>query len=244
MLLLFRTFFAPPRHFILLVVAAWVGAALAEKGAERHGINKNDLNNLVYYGIIAFVIGGRIAFAMQNIAAFTKSPLDLFSINTDVFDPLGGFAAGIIVALVYGQRRNLLFWPVLDALTPFFAILTTGIGLSRLAAGTAFGLPADIPWGIELWNAARHPTQIYETLASLLIFGLIWFKRNYPGAGMLFLTFTSLTAASQLFIQAFRGDSILILNGLKQEQILAWFALVISFTFFEVRYNTIKKAVN
>ncbi len=235
MLTLFRNLFSPPRHMILLFIAAWIGLTFAEKHTERYGVSKNDLNNITFYSLIAFVIGGRLSFVLQNMPAFTKSPLGIISINPDIFDPLGGLAVAVIAAVIYGQRQGLLLWNTLDALTPFFAVLGIGIGLSHLAAGTAFGTETDLAWGIDLWNATRHPTQIYETLASLLIFGLVWFQKQNPRPGILFLTFAALTAASQIFIQAFRGDSTLILDGLRQEQVIAWVALVIIFILFETR---------
>jgi phosphatidylglycerol:prolipoprotein diacylglycerol transferase len=237
MLTLFRDLFSPPRHMILLVAAAWIGLSLAEKRAERHGISKDNLNNITFYGLIAFIIGGRISFVLQNIPAFIKSPLGIISINPDIFDPFGAITAAFIVALVYGQRNKLLFWNTLDALTPLFAILSMGLGLTHLAAGTAFGKETDLPWGINLWNATRHPTQIYETLASLLTFSLLWFKKQNPHAGILFLTFAALTAASQLFIQAFRGDSVLILGNIHREQVAAWIVLAICFMLFELRFK-------
>ena len=235
MLTLFRNLFSPPRHLILLFISVWIGLAFAEKRSERYGVSKENLNNITFYSLLAFVIGGRLSFVLQNIPAFTKSPFGIISINPDIFDPLGGLAAAILVAFIYGQRRKLLLWNTLDALTPFFAILAIGIGLSHLAAGTAFGKETKLAWGIDLWNATRHPTQIYETLASLLIFGLVWFQKQNPRPGILFLTYAALTAASQLFIQAFRGDSTLTFNGLRQEQVIAWVALVVLFILFETR---------
>jgi len=235
MLILFRNLFSPPRHMILLVIAVWVGLTLAEKRAERNNISRDDLNNITFYGLIAFIIGGRVSFVLQNIPAFLKTPLDVISINTSIFDPVGAMAAAIITGLVYGQRRKLLAWPTLDSLTPFFAITVIGVGLSHLAAGTAFGKETDLAWGIKLWNAMRHPTQIYEILASLLTFILLWFKKHDPRSGILFLTFAALTTGSQLFIQAFRGDSLLIFNGLRQSQIFAWAVLIIIFILLELR---------
>ena len=220
---------------LLIFAAAWIGLTIAEKRAERNGISKENINNIIFNGLITFVIGGRISFILQNIPAFIKNPFGVVSINPDMFDPLGAVTAAIIVVLVYGQRRRLLFWYTLDALTPFFAILTIGIGLSHLAAGTAFGKETKLVWGINLWNATRHPTQIYETLASFLTFGLLWFKRHDTRSGILFLTFAALTAGSQLFIQAFRGDNTLILNGLRQEQVIAFAALAFIFILFEYR---------
>ncbi len=220
---------------ILLVAAAWIGLTLTEKRAERHGISKENINNIIFYGLLAFIIGGRLSFVLQNTPAFIKSPLGIISVNPDIFDPAGGAAVAFLVALIYGQRSGLLFWDTLDALTPFFAILSIGMGLGHLAAGTAFGKETDLAWGINLWNATRHPTQIYETLASVLIFSLLWLKKHDPHPGILFLTFGALTAGSQLFIHAFRGDSTLILNGIKQEQVVALAALAVIFILLEHR---------
>jgi phosphatidylglycerol:prolipoprotein diacylglycerol transferase len=235
MLSLFSSLFSPPRHLILLVIAAWVGLTLAEKRAERHGVSRENINNLIFYGLIAFLAGGRISFVLQHISAFAKSPLDVFSINPDTFDVFGGLVSMALTLLIFGQRNQLALWPTLDALTPFFAAIAIGLGLSHLASGTSFGIPANVPWTIELWNADRHPSQIYEILASVLIFGLLWFKRHDPRPGLLFLTYTALTAASHVFLSAFRGDQTLILNGIKQEQVWALAVLAISFLFLELR---------
>jgi phosphatidylglycerol---prolipoprotein diacylglyceryl transferase len=165
MLTLFRSLFAPPRHLILLLAALWLGLTLSEKRVGRHGISKDALNNMVYYSLLGYVVGGRVLFVLANLSAFTQSPLSIFSLNIDLFDPMGALATAILVGFVYGQRQNLSLWSTLDALTPLFATLAIGLSLSHLAAGTAFGRPTNLPWGIDLWNAARHPTQIYELIA-------------------------------------------------------------------------------
>lgn len=220
---------------ILLLVAAWLGLTLAEKSAARYGISKDDLNNVTFYGLLALIIGGRISFVLQNLSAFIKSPLGIFSINPDLFDISGGLAAAVIVALIYGQRRNLKLWSTLDALTPFFAALAIGLGLSHLAAGTAFGKETHLPFGILLWNATRHPTQIYETIAALLVLGLIWRGKENLAPGALFLAFTALTAFAQIVIQSFRADVILIFNGINQAQVIAWLILAVCFLLVEIR---------
>lgn len=225
MLTLFRSLFAPPRHLILILAALWVGLTLSEKRAARYGIAKEALNNLLYYSILGYILGGRLLFALSNLSAFTQSPLSLFSLNIDLFDPLGALATALLVGLVYGQRQRLPFWPGLDALTPLFAVLWIGLALSHLAAGTAFGSATDVPWGIELWNATRHPTQVYELIASLLIFVVIWFRKSTIPPGASFLLFVVLAAGSRLFLEAFRGDSTLILGGLRLAQVIAWAVL-------------------
>jgi phosphatidylglycerol:prolipoprotein diacylglycerol transferase len=226
---IFRSLFAPPRDLILIVAALWIGLVLAEKRSGRHGVSKDALNNLIFYSLIGFVFGGRILFVVANYSAFAESPLNIFSINIDLFDPLSGLLIAILAGFVYARRQNLLFWSTLDALTPIFASLAIGFHLSHLAAGTAFGSPTDLPWGINLWNAMRHPTQIYELIASLIIFGLIWFRISDSPEGLLFIHFLALTAGSRLLLEGFRGDSTLINGGLRFAQIAAWFVLAVAF---------------
>ena len=230
---LFRSLFAPPRHLILLLAALWVGLALAEKRVERHHLTKEALNSLVYYGVLGYILGGRLLFVLGNLPAFSDNPLNIFSLNIDLFDPFGALALAVIVGFAYGQRQKLSLWSTLDALTPFFAILAIGLSLSHLAAGTAFGSPTNVPWGMELWNATRHPTQIYGLIAGVLIFAFVWFRDPGPSSGTDFLWFTSLTAGAHLFIDAFRGDSTLVFGGLRLSQIVAWLVLAAALFAFE-----------
>jgi phosphatidylglycerol:prolipoprotein diacylglycerol transferase len=221
----FRTLFAPPRHFILVFAALWIGLTLAEKRTERHGISKDALHNITFYSILAYILGGRLLFALSNLSSFTPSPLSIFSPNPDLFDPASGLVTMILVGMIYGQRQKLPLWGALDTLTPLFATLAIGLHLSHLAAGTAFGSPTDLPWGIDLWNATRHPTQIYELIAALIIFGLLWFRKSDVPAGILFLNFIALTAGARLLLEAFRGDSTLVFGEFRLAQVVAWIVL-------------------
>ncbi len=234
MLDLFRNIFAPPRDLILLVAAAWIGMSLAEKRAARSHAEKSLVSNLIFYGVLAYLLGGRIFYALEHLPAFTQSPLSLISPNTSAFDSWGALAAALIAGFVYGQRKGMLFWSTLDALTPFFALLAIGIGFSHLASGAAFGIETTVPWGINLWGAIRQPTQIYEIIASLVTFGVIWFRKANSKPGSDFLLFAALTSASRLVIEGFRGDSTLVLGGIRSAQVIAWLILAISLVALEL----------
>lgn len=239
MFILFRSLFAPPRHLILLLAALWIGLALAEKRAERHNVSKDTLSNMAYFGILGYILGGRLIYVLTYFSAFARSPLSIFSLDPELFEPTGAIVVASLVGFVYAHRQKLAFWSTLDALTPLFATLAIGLSLTHLAAGTAFGSQTDLPWGVGLWGAIRHPSQIYELVASSLIFGLIWFHRTESPSGIACLTFIALTAAARVFLEAFRGDSTLIFGGLRLEQVLAWIVLAVALLTGE----TIKKHV-
>ncbi len=233
----FRSLFAPPRDLILVVAALWIGLALAERRTQRHSISKDALNNLVFYSLLSYLLGGRILFALANSSAFADSPLNLFSLNIDLFDSTSGLLVAIVVGAVYAKRQNLPLWNTLDAITPILALLAIGLHLSHLAAGTAFGSPTTLPWGVDLWNATRHPTQIYELIAALIILSLIWFRNSELSPGLLFLNFAALTAGARLFFEAFRGDSTLSFGGLRLEQVIGWIVLGASLILLDYRHR-------
>jgi phosphatidylglycerol:prolipoprotein diacylglycerol transferase len=215
------------------MIALWVGLYLSERRVARHNISKEEFNNLIFYSLIGYIVGGRVLFALENLSAFRGNALSLFSINIDLFDLAGAIVTAVIVGFVYGQRRKLPLWSTLDALTPLLTILAIGLSLTHLAAGTAFGKPTSLPWGIELWNATRHPTQIYELIVSLLIFGAIWFGKVSLPAGYNFLLFAAMSAGGRLFLEAFRGDSTVIFGEIRIAQLVAWVVLAIAFVAME-----------
>lgn len=210
-----------------LLLALWFGLSLAEKFASKRGLAADTLYNLTFAGLIAGLIGARLGTIFQYPHAFIESPLSLFSLNPGLLDAFAGFAAGLISMLIYGQRTKLTFWNTLDVLTPLLAVMAVGFAVAHIASGEAFGAETSLPWGVNLWGAKRHPTQFYELGLALVILAFLGWKSkdNQLANGLLFLLFTALTAGSRLFLEAFRGDSVIILGGLRSAQIIAWIIL-------------------
>lgn len=215
-----------PQFSILL--AFWLGISLAERQAPRHGISADGLYNLVFTGLVAGLIGARIGYVFQNLSAFIQSPLSLFSLNPGLLDAFSGIAIALLGMFIHGQRKNISFWHAVDALTPLLAVLAIGIAFAHIASGESFGSETNLPWGINLWGVKRHPSQFYELITAITIFSLITFspKFNYK-TGTTFLVFLALSATARLFLEAFQGDSLTILNGFRVPQIIGWSVLAI-----------------
>jgi len=215
---------------LVLLAGLWLGLSLAERRARRSSYNPADLYNLVFIGLIAGVIGARLSYAATFPDAFSGNMINLVSLNPGLLDPFAGLLIAVAAAAIYMYRKHLSFWRTLDNLTPFFAVMAIAIGISHLASGNAFGKPTDLPWGIHLWGAIRHPSQAYEIIFAILtlIAVLIMDKTRWGQfPGFIFLLFISLTAFSRIFLEAFRGDSFLLANGFRQAQIIAWVILAV-----------------
>lgn len=219
---------------LILLAGLWIGLSLAERQAKRYGVQPGVLDNLILLVMVAGVLGARLAYVVRYPAVFSENPASILSLNPGLLDPWGGLAAAVLAGLIYGQRKKLPFGSTLDALTPALAVMGVALALSHLASGSAYGAPTDLPWAIDLWGAERHPTQVYEILAASLILLIVW-----PGAGLWdryagradlrpgvrFLGFAALSAFARLFLEAFRGDSVLLPGGFRSAQVLAWLVL-------------------
>lgn len=216
---------------LILLLGVWLGLSLAERHAAQHRVDAEGLYTLVLLSIIFGIVGARLAYIIQHASAFVSSPFSMLSLNPGLLDIWGGLAAAIIAALIYGQRKGMSFFPLMDALTPGFATFAIALALSNLASGSGFGSPTNLPWSIELWGAQRHPTQLYEGIGAAIILWRVWsqFGHEPPQpAGRTFLRFISLSAGLKIFLEAFRGDSVLVLGNLRAAQIVAWIILALS----------------
>jgi prolipoprotein diacylglyceryltransferase len=206
---------------LFLLAGAWVGSWLIDRAAPKQRISAGILNNLVFLSLLAGILGARLWYAVRYIDVYLSEPLSLFTLNPTTLAPMEGAATGLLFALIYGQRKELPLWPTLDALTPAFAAMSIAFGFAHLSSGDAFGAATDLPWGIELWGASRHPAQVYEIVAGVLILALVLrlgSERLVPG--VTFLGWLALIAGSRLFLEAFRGDSMIMLGSIRTAQIV------------------------
>ena len=222
---------------LVLLLGFWIGLSLSERYAARFTVDKDHFSNMIWIALIGGVIGARLAFVGRYPAAFSGNLIGLISLNPAMLDLQGGALAAALAALVYGQRKSMPFWDTLDALTPMFAVMGVAVGAAHFASGDAYGAPAALPWSVELWGAARHPTQVYEILLAAGIVWLIWPGRNKPEAlpGDLFLRFVAWSAGARLFVETFRGDSAVWFGSLRVAQLAAWLLLALALAGMQFR---------
>jgi phosphatidylglycerol:prolipoprotein diacylglycerol transferase len=215
---------------LVLIFGLWLGLAFSERRIKKYGKDPNYLYNLVFISLIFGVIGARLSYIVVYPDAFSTNLWNVISINPGLLDPNAGAFFAVSAGLIFIFRKKLPIWSVLDDLTPLLAVVACAQGVANLAAGSGFGSPTELPWGIHLWGAFRHPSQVYETFLASLILLVIHFIDRAKGElkpGNLFLIFISLSSLSRLFLEAFRGDSIIIGDGFRQAQIISWLVLAV-----------------
>jgi phosphatidylglycerol:prolipoprotein diacylglycerol transferase len=82
-------------------------------------------------------------------------------------------------------------------------------------AGCCYGRPTDLPWAVTFTDPQTlgplgvpvHPTQLYESLLYMLVFGFIlWLRKRKSFQGELFGSYLLLAGLARFIVEFFRGD--------------------------------------
>ena len=216
--------------FLALLVGLWGGMILLDHESKRMKLNPSTVANLVIYSTLAGLIGARLGYALQFRALYASKPLSLLALTPTTLSPSMGFLVGLIAFWILLDHQNLPVRPALDALAPGLALFMVFLGASHILSGDAYGAPTRVPWAIRLWNEYRHPSQFYETFTALIIFLVILKRFPKPdGAGLNFGLTIALTAASRVFLETFRGDSVFWPAGFRAAQVIALVLMAVGF---------------
>lgn len=158
---------------------------LALGRAQRLGLNKNQITDLLFYCAFGVILGGRLGYALfYHFERVLADPLWLFKVWEGGMAFHGGFI-GVVLAVVYFAYKHKLNWLDLgDFIAPFTPL---GFALGRLGNfinGELWGRITTQPWGMIFPQAGpepRHASQIYQFfLEGLLLFALLWLFSRKP----------------------------------------------------------------
>jgi phosphatidylglycerol:prolipoprotein diacylglycerol transferase len=167
----------------------WLLARRARAAAG--GWRPEEVADLVFFAALGGVLGGRLGYVLfSNVAAYLRSPLELFAVWRGGMSFHGG-VLGFVAALGYfAWRHRRPFFAVADFVVP---VVPLGLLLGRIANFVnqeLWGAPSAVPWAVVFTNPAaggvpRHPSQLYEAaLEGLVLFVVLnWLWRRRPPVG-------------------------------------------------------------
>ncbi|WP_299645035.1 prolipoprotein diacylglyceryl transferase [uncultured Chloroflexus sp.] len=213
---------------LILLLGGWLILQVSGRAARLKQLNGDRLEMIIFITMLAGVIGARLGYALMAWPSYVADPWALLSRDLQAFSPLAGVATAIIIGSVMLWRQRWPLWPTFDALTPGIALAVLTHAIAQLASGDGYGLPAEVPWAINLWGELRHPTQLYAALTALIAL-VVWrvrYRQSQPH-GMLFLTVSALLAAGTLIGEGFAATGWLLPGQVRGSQVVALAILVI-----------------
>lgn len=212
-----------PTYLVIISFLYTFGTYWIFKRSRGHGLS----GQLAMDISIAIMVGGLVGSRSLHVffeypSFYLEEPLEIFKIWNGGFVFYGGLIGGFLAAylVVRHRKENPFAW--MDVFAP---VLAVGYGIGRmgcLLAGCCYGLECDLPWAIsypaDLGNppagVLRHPVPIYDLMASLIIFLILFvmekFKSRLPiylqKSGSLFFVWMFLFGIQRIIMEDLRDD--------------------------------------
>jgi phosphatidylglycerol---prolipoprotein diacylglyceryl transferase len=206
------------RWYGLLFASCFLfGYIIMRKMFKNEGLGEEILDRLTIYMAIGTIVGARLGHCLFYEPAFyLRHPLEILLVWHGGLASHGA-ALGILIALgLFVRKEKKGYAWVLDRIAIVVGLSGFFIRMGNLMNSEIYGVETTVPWGfVFLRNhevAPKHPTQIYEGMAYLLIFFLIywmyWRQKGKVYQGLLISIFLILVFTSRFFIEFLKENQV------------------------------------
>jgi len=180
---------------------------------DDSAITPDTLIDLTIVCLVGAIIGSRLVSAALSWDQFADRPGRLLYVWEGGLSFHGGVAGGLLTGSLFVIRRKLPYGRAVDLVAPGLAL---GYAITRIGCflnGCCYGVPTDLPWGVRFPALAVggteavpvHPTQLYSSAMSLIIFGLLLAIRGHLSRpGHLGLVYLVLYSVGRFIIEFWR----------------------------------------
>lgn len=195
----------------LMYVIGFLGAwLLARSRADRLGISRQAVSDMIFYGALGVVLCGRFGYVLfYGLERLWQDPVWIVRVWEGGMSFHGGLIGVLVAALVFANKYRLGFIQLTDFIAP---IVPVGLGAGRLGNFINQELPgreSTLPWAIDYprYGAVlRHPSAIYQGLTEgLVLFAILWWVSRKPRQrGLMSGLFMLLYGAFRFITEFFR----------------------------------------
>jgi phosphatidylglycerol:prolipoprotein diacylglycerol transferase len=201
-------------YVLTFVVAYFIISS--ETTRKKLPLTKDDVADLVFYGAMGVVLGGRLGYILfYNLGFYLNNPLKLFAVWEGGMSFHGGILGVILAFLLFAHRKKLSFLTLIDMAALCSPV---GLGLGRIGNfinGELYGRPTNVAWGMVFPGSdglARHPSQLYEAfLEGIVLFIIVRVISRCPyPAGVSAWTFVAGYGLFRFIVEFFRQPDVQI----------------------------------
>jgi phosphatidylglycerol:prolipoprotein diacylglycerol transferase len=171
-------------YLLGFVTFIWLGKKRL-RTLNRPGWDDKFLDDLLFYGVIGVIAGGRLGEVLfYNPGYYFSHPAKILAVWEGGMSFHGGFLGVLVAMALFARSRNIRWLALMDFVAP---LTPPGLAFGRVGNfinAELWGRPTDVPWGMvfpNVDNLPRHPSQLYEfALEGVALFTLLWLYSRKP----------------------------------------------------------------
>jgi phosphatidylglycerol:prolipoprotein diacylglycerol transferase len=155
----------------------------------REGWLRRDVEDLLFYGVLGVVLGGRLGYVLFYKPVYYAQNLgEIPAVWKGGMSFHGGLLGVIVAMALFAWTRKRPFLQVMDLVAPCVPLGLASGRVGNFINGELWGRAADpsLPWAMVFQDPAagnipRHPSQIYQFLGEgVLLFIILWIYGRKP----------------------------------------------------------------
>ena len=213
------------RWYGLLFASSFLfGYIIMKKIFDNEGLGIEVLDRLTIYMAVGVIVGARLGHCLfYEPSYYLSNPVEILKIWHGGLASHGA-AIGILIALwLFVRKERKDYTWIIDRIAIVVALSGFFIRMGNLMNSEIYGMETTVPWGfVFLRNGEtvpKHPTQIYEGLAYLLIFVLLYSiyckNKGRHIQGVLISLAMILIFTARFFIEFLKEDQVAFEAGMK-----------------------------
>jgi phosphatidylglycerol:prolipoprotein diacylglycerol transferase len=224
---------------VMMALGFLTAGYFTSKELERKGLNGELGSALVFWAAVGGLIFSRLWSILEDWRGLLRDPLSvIFSGSGFVW--YGGLIGGTLGVTWVVWRNGLPWLKAVDSASPGLA-LGQAIGRMgcQLAGDGDWGKVSDLPWAMAYPKAIIgwphpagvrvHPTPLYELLAYVLVFAVLWAMRKKSRAdGRVFWWYLVLAPTARFLVEFVRVNRPVLL-GLTAAQLFSVALVAVGF---------------
>jgi len=194
----------------------WLGKRRAA-AQPWHGMNAQDVDDLLFYGVLGVVLGGRLGqVVFYEPGYYLAHPLEILAVWKGGMAFHGGMLGVFVAMALFARKTGRTFFQVTDFIAPLVPLGLMAGRIGNFINGELWGRAADpaLPWAMifpHVDSLPRHPSPLYQAAGEgLLLFVILWLfsaRQRAVGAvsGMFMIGYGVLRFAAEYFREPDHG---------------------------------------
>lgn len=204
-------------YAFIIITGIAICLLLCKKDDGKYNVKFDEILLLALFLLPISIICARLYFVLFKLDYYMQNPLEILNIRNGGLAIYGGIIGAILTIVLFCKKKKINILDMCDYIAPYLPLGQSIGRWGNFFNGEAHGTETNSIFRMGIMENGNyiqvHPTFLYESICTFLIFIFLFVKRNKRNyQGELTYTYFFLYGIVRAFIEGLRTDSLMLGN--------------------------------